>query len=49
MKFYISSAFLNSTEIVEIHCIAPGSWLELVEMAEDQPASASRGVLVVRP
>jgi hypothetical protein len=35
-------------EDVSRHYIAPGSWLELVEMAEGQPASASRGVLAVR-
>ncbi|ORJ63960.1 hypothetical protein [Mycobacterium simiae] len=34
---------------VKRHYIAPGSWLELVEMADDKPASASRGVLGVRP
>jgi hypothetical protein len=36
-------------EDVNRHYIAPGCWLELVEMADNQPASASRGVLGVRP
>ena len=33
---------------VKRHYIAPGSWLELVDMADNQPANASRGVLGVR-
>jgi hypothetical protein len=36
-------------EDVNRHYIAPGSWLELVDMADGQPPNASRGVLGVRP
>ena len=35
-------------EDVNRHYVAPGSWLELVDMPDNQPASASRGVLGVR-
>lgn len=36
-------------EDINRHYIAPGSWLEIVDLADGQPASASRGVLAVRP
>ncbi|WP_096288705.1 hypothetical protein [Mycobacterium ahvazicum] len=36
-------------EDVKRHYIAPGSWLEVVDMADGQPAGASRGILGVRP
>ena len=33
---------------VERHYIAPGAWLEVVEMAEGQPVRMSRGILGCR-
>lgn len=33
---------------VSRHCIAPGGWLEVVEMAEGQPIKNSRGILGTR-
>jgi hypothetical protein len=34
---------------VNRHYLAPGSWLEVVEMADGQPPGASRGILGIRP
>ena len=36
-------------EDVSRHCIAPGGWLEVVEMAEGQPVRLSRGILGRQP
>jgi hypothetical protein len=36
-------------EDVERHYVAPGGWLEVVEMAEGQPVRMSRGILGRRP
>ena len=36
-------------EDVNRHYIAPGGWLEIVEMAEGQPVRNSRGILGARP
>ncbi len=33
---------------VSRHYIAPGAWLEIVEMADDQPIKGSRGILATR-
>jgi hypothetical protein len=33
---------------VSRHYIAPGGWLEIVEMADDQPIKGSRGILATR-
>ena len=34
---------------VNRHCVAPGGWLEVVEMADGQPIQMSRGILGRRP
>ena len=36
-------------EDVNRHYVAPGGWLEVVEMAEGQPIKMSRGILGRRP
>lgn len=36
-------------EDVNRHYIAPGGWLEVIDMAEGQPVRMSRGVMGVRP
>ena len=36
-------------EDVSRHYVAPGGWLEVVEMAEGQPIKMSRGILGRRP
>ncbi len=36
-------------EDVNRHYIAPGGWLEIVEMADGQPVKWSRGILGTRP
>ena len=36
-------------EDVNRHYVAPGGWLEVVEMAEGQPVRMSRGILGRRP
>jgi len=36
-------------EDVNRHYVAPGAWLEVVEMAEGQPVTMSRGVIGHRP
>jgi hypothetical protein len=36
-------------EDVSRHYVAPGGWLEVVEMAEGQPVRMSRGILGRRP
>lgn len=33
---------------INCHYIAPGGWLEVVEMAEGQPTKGSRGILGTR-
>jgi hypothetical protein len=35
-------------EDVSRHYIAPGGWLEVVEMAEGHPVKGSRGILAIR-
>jgi hypothetical protein len=34
---------------VNRHYVAPGGWLEVVEMAEGQPTKMSRGIMGRRP
>jgi hypothetical protein len=36
-------------EDVSRHYVAPGGWLEVVEMAEGQPIKMSRGIMGRRP
>jgi hypothetical protein len=36
-------------EDVNRHYVAPGGWLEVVEMAEGQPIKMSRGIMGRRP
>jgi hypothetical protein len=36
-------------EDVSRHYLAPGAWLEVVEMAEGQPVRMSRGIIGHRP
>jgi hypothetical protein len=36
-------------EDVNLHYLAPGAWLEVVEMAEGQPVKSARGILGTRP
>ena len=31
------------------HCVAPGGWIEVVEMAEGQPVRGSRGIISHKP
>jgi hypothetical protein len=35
-------------EDINCHYIAPGAWLEVVELCDGQPAKASRGILATR-
>ena len=32
-------------EDVNRHCVAPGGWLEVIEMGEGQPAKMSRAII----
>jgi hypothetical protein len=36
-------------EDVNRHCVAPGGWLEVVEMTDGQPVQMSRGIMGRRP